>query len=637
MVTLDIVDLIEKNPITRLSSSYNSKLLMKIKINFTETHQQIFVSSLYSYLNHNQYTDYIINLDNIWKWLGFYKKCNATVCLDKNFIKEVDYLNFAPERSGAKNTGRGGHNKHKYMLTIRTFKSLCLKAGTKKADEIHEYFIKLEELLYEMVMEESDELKVQLEQKNKIIEDKDISIIREKELLVEKTLISQFPINTQCIYYGKIDNKSGGKPNSKLYHESLVKFGQSNNLGERIKCHKRNFDNFILVGAFKVKNKIEIENAIKRHPELKKRIRSLTTIENPNFKEETYRELLALDDNGFTISQIHDYFEEIIKETEYNIENYNILLKKNDELEGRIRDITEKLREKTIENEKMVKQLEKYTSDITSHTQKKIANDYAICKYSYFLYAFDCGNMNYKCSITRQKDFEILKTNLTNLDKKGNMKYYVKVQYPFSEKIMAFLLKQSQLFTSVGNNCYCGNFHDIKQIFDITANLEKILIDNGKDLVKLNNIIIGEGIVTNKNIPVAIDYETPPVRKAKRSIDQINHETGEVINTYESIESAGRALGLTTGTAIGIALREKRICKGFIWRYTGISKEDQYNEQPVIKICCKTGENTAFTNIASAAKDSQISAPALRQRILTNVHCNNCHWVFDKSASHYNG
>jgi len=37
---------------------------------------------------------------------------------------------------------RGGHNKETFMLNIDTFKKFCLKAGTKKADEIHEYYIK---------------------------------------------------------------------------------------------------------------------------------------------------------------------------------------------------------------------------------------------------------------------------------------------------------------------------------------------------------------------------------------------------------------------------------------------------------------------------------------------------------------
>ena len=37
------------------------------------------------------------------------------------------------------------------MLNIETFKKYCLKAGTKKADEIHDYYIKLENVLQEII------------------------------------------------------------------------------------------------------------------------------------------------------------------------------------------------------------------------------------------------------------------------------------------------------------------------------------------------------------------------------------------------------------------------------------------------------------------------------------------------------
>ena len=47
MATLNIVDLIEKNPIIKLSASYNNKLINKIKEDFTDTQQQLFVSSFY--------------------------------------------------------------------------------------------------------------------------------------------------------------------------------------------------------------------------------------------------------------------------------------------------------------------------------------------------------------------------------------------------------------------------------------------------------------------------------------------------------------------------------------------------------------------------------------------------------------
>lgn len=50
-------------------------------------------------------------------------------------------------------------------MTVNTFKKLCLKSNTKKADEIHDYFIKLEESLQETINEESNELRNQLLQK----------------------------------------------------------------------------------------------------------------------------------------------------------------------------------------------------------------------------------------------------------------------------------------------------------------------------------------------------------------------------------------------------------------------------------------------------------------------------------------
>ena len=330
METLNIVDLIENNPITKLSPSYNNKLITKINDSFTESQQQLFVASFYCYLNCDQKNDFVIDLDNVWKWLEFSTKQKILLLLEKHFVIDNDYkylLNIDVEQK--KETCKGGHNKEKYMLSIKTFKSLCLKAGTKKADEIHDYYLKLEELIYEVSNEENKELRLQLEKHQE-------QCVIEKELLVEHTLISQFPINTQCVYYGKIDNKSSGISNSKIYQEDLIKFGQSNNLGERVKSHKKNYKNFRLAGAFKVKNKTEIENAIKKHPILKKRIRSVTTIDNRHLKKETYRELLALDNDEFTIENFHNYFEQIIKESEYNIENYNLLLKKNNDLENKI-------------------------------------------------------------------------------------------------------------------------------------------------------------------------------------------------------------------------------------------------------------------------------------------------------------
>ena len=626
MDELNIVDLIENNPITKLNgNNYQSKMISKIKKEFNNFEQQMFVSSFYCFLNYNSKTDFVIDLDNVWKWLEFTNKANAKKLLEKYFVVDIDYKKLlnAYINQDLEEKKHGGYNKEIFMLNIKTFKLFCIKAGTKKADEIHEYFIKLEEILQEIIQEESSELKLQLEQKELQLQEQKLQSENEKYTLLEETLISQFPINTQCIYYGKIDNKTLGKPNSKMYNEDLIKFGQSNNLAERIKCHKKTFTNFKLIAAFKVKNKIEIENAIKRYPILEKRLRSVM------INDINHRELLAIDNDNFTIEKIDEHIKTIIKENEYNIENYNLLVDKNYQLEEQLRTLQKENKEKDEKIEKLQTELNNYKPDTTNDSKNKIASNYAICKYGYYLYAFETEPLRYKCSIVRQKDYETLQTNLKQLDTNGEMKYNVKVSYPFSEKIMVFILKNTQTF--LGNNKYECTFENIKQILDITLKLEDLLV-NTTDLDKLSDILEAKYI---QNEIINIDSDVPQVRKSKRSVDQIHKDTGEILNTYESTEAAGRALGLTTGTAIGTARREKRVCQGFLWRYSGISKEDQYSEQPVIKVCCCNGEKTYFKTIADAAKDCNISAPGLRTRILTDVHVNKYHWVFDKNATHY--
>ena len=161
-ISFNIVGFIESNPVAKLSDTYNNKLLTKIMENFSEIQQQLFISSFYCYLNYHPTDDFVIDLDDVWKWLGFSTKQKARMLLEKHFVVENDYkllLNLIDKQN---NDTRGGHNKQTIMLNIQTFKIFSIKADTKKANEIHEYFVKLEELLHETIHEECIELKQQL-------------------------------------------------------------------------------------------------------------------------------------------------------------------------------------------------------------------------------------------------------------------------------------------------------------------------------------------------------------------------------------------------------------------------------------------------------------------------------------------
>jgi phage anti-repressor protein len=313
MSELDIVSLIEQNPITKLSGNYHNKLITKIKDKFNDSQQQMFVASFYCFLNCDKKNDFIIDLDNVWKWLGFSQKIKAKQLLEKQFIIDLDYKVLLYQQVKQSVQPKGGHNKETFMLNIDTFKKFCLKAGTKKADEVHEYYIQLEETLHEVIQEESNELKLQLENyKSEIItSEKDKLIIR------EKTLLQQFPNNTQCVYYGIIDNVSDK-------NEKLIKFGNSNFLKNRVNKHKETYSNFWLVNAFKVDNKLQIENAIKNNPFFNERIRSITL----NCKK--YVELISIENTSF--DELDKVIKGIITSIEFSPENYIKILQENKHL-----------------------------------------------------------------------------------------------------------------------------------------------------------------------------------------------------------------------------------------------------------------------------------------------------------------
>ena len=327
-MSLNIVELIENNPITKLSNTYQGNLLTKIKEQFPDTEQQLFVSSFYCYLNYSQKNDFVIDLDEVWKWIGFSQKVKAKTLLEKQFTIDIDYKILLIAQGKQSTQTKGGHNKETIMLTIRTFKLFCLKAGTKKAEQIHEYYIKLEEILQEIVQEESNELKIQLEQKTNQLEQKtnqleqktnqlenQIILSEEEKLKIrEKTLLEQFPPNTQCFYYGFIDNLSDN-------NEPLIKFGNSNFLKNRVSVHKKTYLNFRLVNVFKVENKIQIENAMKEHSLFKERQRTLT------LNSKKFIELLNI--NNLSLDDLDKSIKNIITQLEYSPENYIKLLEDN--------------------------------------------------------------------------------------------------------------------------------------------------------------------------------------------------------------------------------------------------------------------------------------------------------------------
>ena len=165
-----------------------------------------------------------------------------------------------------------------------------------------------------------NEINQAIEEKNEAIEEKN-EAIEVKNKIREKTLIEHFPSNVQCVYYGTIENKSEKG-------ERLIKFGNSNSLKNRIYNHKKTYDNFCLINAFKVENKLQIENAIKEHPLFIERQRTIM------IKKHNFTELINME--GTTESVVDETIREIIKTIEYSPEKYLKLLEENRELKRQL-------------------------------------------------------------------------------------------------------------------------------------------------------------------------------------------------------------------------------------------------------------------------------------------------------------
>ena len=312
MQSINIINLIETSPIAKLTNINNDKLLTKIKENFTEMEQQLFVLLSYYYLNHTQNTDYVIDLDNVWRWLGFSVKAKAKTLLEKYFTLNIDYKNFLYDivDKDLDEKKHGGHNKETIILTIKTFKLFCMKADTKKSKEIHEYFIKLEEILYNIIQEENDELKIKLKNiKNEINKslNKNTNIKHFNDIDSEK-LQTEIDTLKQIITLSTSSNPIQNDNVFILIQELLN--GQKELLLEQKEMMK------------------QIQSLEKTNKEILEKINSSQTKNTTNFNQPLPTlgpRLQKINPESMTLNKVYDSIAECIKEYNFKVKRPSIM------------------------------------------------------------------------------------------------------------------------------------------------------------------------------------------------------------------------------------------------------------------------------------------------------------------------
>ena len=223
-----------------------NKLIDKLKEHFTEEEQKLYVTNLFLYLNYHPVDDFVVNLENVWKFIGFANKANGKRLLKQHFTENKDYkIVFIRTDENPQNTNLGGRPQETIMLNINTFKKLCLKSNTNNSDKIHDYYIKLE-MIYNELMKE------QLEEKQKELEEKNLQLIEnfnnKSRLDKHKFLLDKFSFK-KCIYLSEIDNNK-------------IKIGSTNDINIRKTNLKDVFGVCLFLDVFECKYYREVEKNI---------------------------------------------------------------------------------------------------------------------------------------------------------------------------------------------------------------------------------------------------------------------------------------------------------------------------------------------------------------------------------------
>lgn len=496
------------------------------------------------------------------------------------------------------------------------------KSTNKKADEIHEYYIKLEELIQEVLEEEASEMKNkllikdnELNEKEELISQKD-NIIKnanqDKYKTIEKTLVSQFPVNNECIYFGTIDNT-----NEK--GEQLIKFGHSNNLPLRVQDHHKTYNNFILRDAFKVHNRQEIENAIKAHPKIKSHLRS---IEVNGYNK---HEILAYDATYFTINRLSKLIKDIISEKTYSIENFNKLIEENNTYKIEVQRLGNENEELKIKNNEYREKNEKLTLSLKTITEnyeinKNINNNNNILENTFNIdhslkSKFD--KFISECCILHN-DLEVDSTTIAGQFRIYNRTKPTKVLFENFNKYMRTRFLACRLKNQTSNQV-C---HGFKGIALREIHYKKLYSSNEVEDFLFENCVFSPNYraATNKIIEEFINY--------KKNNDLIinNNESKDMKNYLKNCQYI-----------VGGPIRLNNIDATFEGYYGIALKNDLNNNERICptttgksvqKIDSKTREVlNSWSSIAKAALSEEFSSAKMSRAIKNNTLINSCYYI----------
>ena len=143
-------ELLEGKLITRLTEEQNINFIKKLDNTFKSDQQKLMASMLYDYLNYENSDDFVVDLNDVWKLLGFRQLNDAKEILDKNYTIGRDYKK--------EHVRQPSYNYDKIfeepiLLTVDCFKRLC---SNSPSEEFKDTYKEMIDLLNEVENDEKD-------------------------------------------------------------------------------------------------------------------------------------------------------------------------------------------------------------------------------------------------------------------------------------------------------------------------------------------------------------------------------------------------------------------------------------------------------------------------------------------------
>jgi phage anti-repressor protein len=261
--------------------SEGGDLFKLLRDNMNTEEQELFMDSFKMYLQHGNDDDaFVVNLDDVWEWMGFVKKFNALRLLQKLFTEEKDFITQNNSLLREERVQHGGQNKETILMSVQTFKMLCFQANTEKAKRVRGYYIKMEKVMQKYIEKLMIDAKAKLEDDLKKKQLKMDEIEENAAWERHKALINAYR-NKPLVYILFIENVEDGM---------VIKLGSSDQIQERVTkiCNDFQIHNQIKVlHVFPSDHFRRFEDSLKKDNRLS-RYQYTKRINNHAYSTETY-------------------------------------------------------------------------------------------------------------------------------------------------------------------------------------------------------------------------------------------------------------------------------------------------------------------------------------------------------------